>query len=161
MWYYFRQGWSLYFAFLFSAVNTLTVTYYLAIEKAPTLKEIFPTFIQYVIIITTIGIPILVLLGYLHFRRTQAYAAEANVNIESHPYQRRMIVNTEVLVKLNMSLLNLVTKLAKNEKLDEQEIDDLSKTQKDLFDYIQQRTLTDGKDLTFLKNIGKKYNPEA
>ena len=47
-WYYFRMGWSTYFAFIFAAVNTLTVTYYLAIEKVPTLMSIFPTFIQYV-----------------------------------------------------------------------------------------------------------------
>ena len=34
-WFYFRQGWSTYFAFIFAAINTLTVTYYLAIEKIP------------------------------------------------------------------------------------------------------------------------------
>ena len=38
-WYYFRQGWSLYFAFILAAINTLTVTYYLAIENLPFLKE--------------------------------------------------------------------------------------------------------------------------
>ena len=27
-WFYFRNGWSLYFAFIFAAINTLTVTYY-------------------------------------------------------------------------------------------------------------------------------------
>ena len=43
-WYYFRQGWALYFAFVLSAINTLTVTYYLAIEKAPLLQNIIPSF---------------------------------------------------------------------------------------------------------------------
>jgi hypothetical protein len=153
-WYYFRQGWSMYFAFLFSAVNTLTVTYYLAIEKAPALKSVFPSFIQYVVIITAVGIPILVLLGYLHFKRTSAYASEANVVIESNPYQRRSIVNTELLVKIDMHLLSLLTKLIKNEKLQDKEITELSKIQEELSNYIQQRTLDDGKDLKFLKNIG-------
>ena len=32
-WFYFRSGWSTYFAFLLAALNTLTVTYYLAIEN--------------------------------------------------------------------------------------------------------------------------------
>ena len=41
-WFYFRTGWSMYFAFILSAVNTLTVTYYLAVEKVPFLVEIFP-----------------------------------------------------------------------------------------------------------------------
>ena len=49
-WYYFRMGWSTYFAFIFAAINTLTVTYFLAIENYPQLLEIFPTFLQYVII---------------------------------------------------------------------------------------------------------------
>ena len=41
-WYYFRNGWSIYFAFIFAAINTLVLTYYLAIERAPFLKDIFP-----------------------------------------------------------------------------------------------------------------------
>ena len=43
-WYYFRMGWSTYFAFIFAAINTLTVTYFLAIDNYPFLQEIFPTF---------------------------------------------------------------------------------------------------------------------
>ena len=46
-WFYFRQGWGTYFAFILAAVNTLTITYYLAIEEAPILKELFPSFIFY------------------------------------------------------------------------------------------------------------------
>ena len=42
-WYYFRQGWTVYFAFIMAAVNTLTVTYFLAIESYPVLQEIFPS----------------------------------------------------------------------------------------------------------------------
>ena len=46
-WFYFRQGWTTYFAFIFAAINTLTVTYFLAIQEYPFLNEIFPTFIHY------------------------------------------------------------------------------------------------------------------
>ena len=53
-WFYFRQGWSVYFAFIFAALNTLIVTYYLAIENAPFLKSLFPSFIEYVVILVTI-----------------------------------------------------------------------------------------------------------
>ena len=60
-WFYFRQGWSVYFAFIFAAVNTLTVTYFLAIENYPVLKDVFPSFIHYVAILVLIGIPLLVL----------------------------------------------------------------------------------------------------
>ena len=54
-WYYFRNGWSIYFAFVFGAVNTLVVTYYLAIERVPILKEIFPSFVYYVAIAVALG----------------------------------------------------------------------------------------------------------
>ncbi|NDF36037.1 MAG: hypothetical protein EB154_09395, partial [Nitrosopumilaceae archaeon] len=77
------MGWSTYVAFLFAAINTLTVTYYLAIEKAPTLKEIFPSFLSYVFIVTAIGIPFLVAIGYLHFKKSSAYKAEADISFES------------------------------------------------------------------------------
>jgi hypothetical protein len=39
-WFYFRNGWSMYFAFIFAAINTLTVTYYLAIDEIPFLLTI-------------------------------------------------------------------------------------------------------------------------
>ena len=57
-WYYFRMGWSTYFAFIFAAINTLTVTYYLAIENIPSLQNIFPSFLHYIVIVATIGIPL-------------------------------------------------------------------------------------------------------
>ena len=44
------MGWSTYFAFIFAAVNTLTVTYFLAIERYPFLTTIFPSFLQYIVI---------------------------------------------------------------------------------------------------------------
>ena len=72
-WYYFRMGWSTYFAFIFAAINTLTVTYYLAIEKVPILVSIFPSFFQYVLIVSLIGIPMLILIGYAHYKRSKAY----------------------------------------------------------------------------------------
>ena len=50
-WFYFRQGWSVYFAFIMAAINTLTVTYFLAIENYPILKEIFPSFLHYILMI--------------------------------------------------------------------------------------------------------------
>ena len=48
-WYYFRTGWSTYFAFILAALNTLTVTYYLAVEKIPVLNIIFPSFAYYIL----------------------------------------------------------------------------------------------------------------
>jgi len=60
-WFYFRNGWSLYFAFIFVAINTLVVTYYLAIDKIPFLLDFFPTFSHYMATAVFIGIPVLLI----------------------------------------------------------------------------------------------------
>ena len=95
-WFYFRQGWSLYFAFIFAGINTLTVTYFLAIERYPILNDIFPSFLHYVAIVTIIGVPILALVGYVHFKRSPAYKAETAVAYESNPWWGRLMVNSEL-----------------------------------------------------------------
>ena len=113
-WFYFRQGWSMYFAFMFAAVNTLTVTYYLAIENYPFLKVIFPTFVDYIIITVAIGVPLLVGIGYAHFKRTRAYRSEAAIVAEANPFGRRNIVNTEMILKLNFEIINMLIKSSNN-----------------------------------------------
>ena len=104
-WFYFRNGWSLYFAFIFAAINTLTVTYYLAIEKIPSLQIIFPSFLHYIVIVIIIGIPFLVFIGYAHYKRTAAFRSEVDISIETNPYQRRMVVNTESILRLNLKFV--------------------------------------------------------
>ena len=92
-WYYFRMGWGTYFAFIFAAINTLTVTYFLAIENYPILHEVFPTFIIYVVIVKAVGIHLLTFIGYVHFKRTPSYLAETTVMFESNPFVRRTLIN--------------------------------------------------------------------
>jgi hypothetical protein len=139
-WFYFRQGWSTYFAFIFAAINTLTVTYYLAIEKYPTLKDIFPTFFQYIVIIVSIGIPLLVIIGYVHYKRSSAYAAEADITIESHPHFKRLITNMELLLVLNLKLSHFMVRISKNEPLSEKELEEFSEIQKKLSTQIDEKT---------------------
>ena len=129
-WFYFRQGWSTYFAFIFAAVNTLTVTYYLAIENYPFLKTIFPSFEQYILIVVLIGIPLLVLVGYAHYKKTPSYRAEADVWVESNPYQARVLVNTQFSLALNMKLTNILLKLSSKQEITQEEIDEIKVLQK-------------------------------
>ena len=138
-WFYFRQGWSVYFAFIFAAVNTLTVTYFLAIENYPFLKEIFPSFFHYIVIVVAIGIPCLVLIGYAHYKRTASFKAEADIMIETNPHWRRILQNTEVLLPSYVTLLELVVKLSKNEKLSEDEMNQISNLKNKLDEHIKKR----------------------
>jgi len=150
-WYYFRMGWSTYFAFIFAAINTLTVTYYLAIEKYPGLEEIFPNFIQYVVIVTVIGIPLLVVIGYAHYKRTKAFQSENDILVESNPYQRRTIVNTEIILQINLKVIELLLKQSKNEQLNENELQQLAKLQSKLSEFVNSRTFSNNNDLNYLK----------
>ena len=131
-WQYFRTGWSTYFAYIFAAINTLTVTYFLAIERYPVLVAIFPTFQQYIVIITVIAIPVLVLVGYIHFKRSSAFRAEQDIAVETNPYFRRILVNTELMISAHIKLNDLMIKLANNEKLTEKELEEIQTLQKEL-----------------------------
>ena len=154
-WFYFRSGWSSYFAFIMAAINTLTVTYFLAIERYPVLGTIFPTFIQYIIIVSMIGIPLLVLVGYAHWKRTPAYRSEADIWMESNPYQARVLVNSELLLKLNLKLTEMIIKQSKNEKMSEAELDEISKLQKEFSEFDKQRTLSNKKDIEYFIKTNK------
>jgi hypothetical protein len=134
------MGWSTYFAFIFAAINTLTVTYFLAIENYPELSQIFPTFIQYVIIVSTMGVPILVTAGYLHYKKTSAFKAEADVNIEANPHWRRMLMNTDLLLSSYVKLIELIPKITNQEELSEEEIKELSSLKESLKKQIDGQT---------------------
>ena len=156
-WYYFRMGWSTYFAFILAAINTLTVTYFLAIDNYPSLKLVFPSFEIYILIIVSIGIPILIAIGYAHFKRTQAFKSEIDVMIESNPYQRRNTVNNEINLRVNLQLMKLLTKLVNNEKLDTSESENLKKLIKTYEEFTENRSFINDSDIDFIKKeIQKK-----
>ena len=155
-WYYFRTGWSTYFAFILAAINTLTVTYFLAIENYPSLKAVFPSFEQYIIIIVSIGIPLLVIVGYTHFKRTQAFKSEVDVLIESNPYQKRNTVNGEINLKLNLKIISMLTKISKKEPIPEKDLQDVEKLYQQILTFSNDRTFTNDSDMNFLQNEIRK-----
>jgi hypothetical protein len=135
-WYYFRMGWSTYFAFVFAALNTLVVTYYLAIENIPGLHSIFPTFFSYLGITTIVGIPILILIGYIHFKKVPAFSSEVDVAVHSNPWLYKVLPGKEQRAEypLYRMLTIMLLKLSNNEKLTDDEISEIKKIIKDLDD---------------------------
>ena len=142
-WFYFRQGWSVYFAFIFAAVNTLTVTYFLAIDNYPVLKEIFPSFIHYIVIVVLVGIPLLALVGYAHYKRTASFKAEADIHIEANPHLRRILTNTEIMLSMSLQLSEISMKLMNNEKLTSGEMNNLKQLQIEFQKQISDRKIRD------------------
>jgi len=115
-------------------INTLTVTYFLAIEKAPFLQQIFPTFAIYSIVLIIIGMPILVLTGFTHFKKVPGFKVQAEVNFENNPYYYKLPYGYWRTVVMPYYLLSskIMMKIAQNEKLTENEKNELIRLQKDM-----------------------------
>jgi len=128
------MGWGVYFTFLFAGINTLTVTYYLAIENIPTLKDIFPSFTSYVLVLVIVGIPLLVVVGWIHYRRTAAFGSEAEVQVESNPYYYKAAPGwqKEVVFPAFLQMTEMLLKSSKNEKLTEEDIKKIKDLQEKL-----------------------------
>ena len=157
-WFYFRMGWSTYFVFILAAINTLTVTYFLAIDNYPTLKAIFPSFEQYALIMISVGIPLLILVGYAHFKKTVAYKSEMDIMIESNPYIARNTVNADLSLKLNLKLISLLLRMSNGEKIEKNEIDEIEKLHNKISKFILERNFKNNLDIDFLKKeISKSH----
>jgi len=141
-WFYFRTGWATYFAFIVAGINALTVTFFLAIENYPLLSVIFPTFFHYVVIVVGIGVPVLIIVGYVHYKRSKSFRAEQDILIEASPHFRRILQNTEVLLLSYIKLTELMVKLSENKKLTDKELEEVSKLQKQLNEHIDKREIS-------------------
>ncbi|MGH2574858.1 MAG: hypothetical protein ACRDFC_04055 [Ignavibacteria bacterium] len=130
-WFYLRIGWATYFALIVAMINTLTVTYYLLVNNVTILQGLFPSFLYYITIITIIAMPLLTLVGYAHFRRSQAYGAEAEVTIESNPYYYKSLPgwSRDVQWPLFLKFSEILVKISKNEKLNENDLTELTELQ--------------------------------
>ena len=154
-WFYFRQGYGLYFAFILAGINTLTLTYFLAIENYPLLKDVFPSFVHYVIILVGIGVPVLVTVGYVHYKRSPAYRSEAGIMQETNPYARRNLINSEMNLQINLEVLKIIIELSRNGKIEKTQMDKILKLKDELANYHASRSFTRDTDMKYLRRLQK------
>ena len=152
--YYFRGGWALYFAFIFAAVNTLTVTYFLAIENYPALKAVFPSFEIYLLTMLAIGVPLLTMIGYTHYKRSPAYSSEAGIMLSANPYTRRALINSELNVELNIKISEILVKISNKEDT-KKEMLELKTIHDKINEFVNERKFSNNKDLDYLKKISQ------
>ena len=152
-WFYFRQGWSTYFAFIFAAINTLVVTYYLAIENIPILKTVFPSFYVYMAIVIALGVPLLIFVGYAHQKKTASYKAEADIFYESNPHALRQYNDIELLLRLNLNLVNLTLLDYEKNNISNEKLDDLKKLKNEIETYFDQRKGNKQIDIALFKKF--------
>lgn len=133
-WFYFRTGYSEYFIYIFGVLNTLTLTFYLAMDNYPELGSLFPSFVSYVATVSIVGFPLLVLIGYLHMRRTSAYRSEVEIVTETHPYMYRLPpgIHQEVIAPFFYEMIGILKKADAGETLTPEEIENLKNLDKKL-----------------------------
>ncbi len=134
-WYYFRLGYATYFSFLLGYVSTFVSVYYLAIRNIPDLLKAFPHFWGFTLLGTAIGVPLAVLIGWLHMKGTRLWTAEVDIGMEANPYNYKILPGywKEVLTPLYLELLRQNRKiLALNNLLTPEDERTFSKLEKDL-----------------------------
>lgn len=119
LWYYFRIGYGTYLTFLLGAVNTLVVVWYLAIREVPAVENLFGHFVPFAVLVTLVGVPLSVAMGWLHLKRTPAYTSELDIGVEANPYYYKLPpgYNKEAFAPLYLELLTQVTRLLDAHKL--------------------------------------------
>lgn len=108
-WRYFREGYGLYISLPVGILNFLTITYYILLERIPTLKSILPHFTIFATIALLTVFPLATFLGWLHIRRSRAFSTELIIATETNPITIRsqrvgMEMTIQVLKALNIPI---------------------------------------------------------
>ena len=130
-WFYFRQGYNLYLAFLIGFASNIVVLFRLGVEPNKTLLDIFPTLGIFTAVGLLVAIPVGILTGLYHMKRTGAYAADASVATEANPYIYKVVPGKEKEVFLPLWILTVrgLAKMLDQQKTmtskEKQELEDL------------------------------------
>jgi hypothetical protein len=116
-WFYFRVGYSTYLTFLLGFATTIVTVYYLAINNIPALKSVFTSFWLFTILSVAVGVPLSVLGGWLHYKRSQAYSSEVDIAVEANPYYFKIIPGKEKELQVPLTVANIDLTVAMARKL--------------------------------------------
>ncbi len=118
-WYYFRLGYGTYLAFVVGIFGTLITVYYLAIRSAPDLLFLFPHFWIFAVVGLVIGLPVSVLIGWAHIKRSALWSTEVDIGVEANPYYYKLTpgFQKDVYAPLYLEVLRLVRRLSERDRL--------------------------------------------
>lgn len=125
IWYYFRAGYSFYFAVAVSGLNALMILYFVVgdPDKVEWIRELFPHFLWFVLFAVVVGAPILIATGWFHYKR-QAYKSETSILFENNPYMFKLIGHQKIAFEVFNEFVN---ELIENEPLDSERLLRLNK----------------------------------
>jgi hypothetical protein len=155
-WFYFRQGYNLYLAFLLGFSSNVVVLYRLGVVDNNYLKPIFPSLGVFALVGVLVAVPIGILAGLYHMKRTGAFAADASVATEANPYVYKVVPGKEREVFLPLWVLT-VRSLAK--MLDQQKTM-TTEDRRELEDILgKANALLEGRYVGLPKQLGVKPFP--
>jgi len=104
--FYLRTGYSFYFVFLISGLNALMILYFVVGEpdKVEWIRYIFPHFFYFAAFCLVLGVPLMIVVGWLHFTRQQ-YKSEMDVTWQNNPYYFKLIGHQKIMFTLFLELL--------------------------------------------------------
>ena len=88
----------------------------------------------------------------MHYKRTAARKAEVDISYETDAYKARTLVNTEITMKLNLQLIDIVMKLSKNETISDEKYEEIKKLYTELCKFQEDRNFKNKMDLKFLRD---------
>ena len=139
LFYYFRIGYATYLAMFIGVANVLTTTYFLAGKKIPWVQQIFPNFEIYVAVCMAVGVPTVVIVGWLHFKKMGTYTQEVAISQQFSPYNYKFPpgYNREVFAPAYLTILQLNIKRMKGEKLSQEELENILSLEKKLRELME------------------------
>ena len=99
-----------------------------------------------------IGIPLLTIIGYTHYRRSPAYSSETGIMIRANPYMRRTLINSELNVELNIKICEILMKMSNKEDT-KKEMLELKAIHDKITEFVSDRKFSNNKDLDYLKDV--------
>ncbi|RMW36745.1 MAG: hypothetical protein EA442_06100 [Candidatus Nitrosopelagicus sp.] len=90
-------------------------------------------------------------MGFIHWKRSGAMKAEIDISYEVNPYITRVIVDSELILKLNLRLEKILG-FIENGKISDEQLEELKKLQNELNEFIDSRKFRSKDDWNYFKD---------
>lgn len=100
IWYYIRVGFGEYLNFSLSMLNTIILFHAFVISNMANIPSLLENLYFFLILGILTIIPFAILLGWLHFKRSPAFKAEADLIVEANPYYYKFAPGWQTKVQL-------------------------------------------------------------
>lgn len=102
-WLYFRHGYAYYFAMAVSGMNTLILLYFMVGDKVEQIRIIFPHFFYFAGFAIAVGVPLLIIIGWTHYKKS--YKSEAEILFENNPSFYKLLGKDFVMYQSILSII--------------------------------------------------------